>query len=95
MSGPFARTVEATRKAMKQIHIGSRVRIADEAILSATLHWNADLRPEPRQMAWAGRKATVTGYRRGSEDRAFYTLKGAPGLWLEEWIDPIGRGRNS
>ena len=80
---------------MKRIHIGSRVRIADGAILGAALHWHADLRPEPRQMAWAGRKATVTGYRRGSEDCAFYALKGAPGLWLEEWIDPIERGRDS
>jgi hypothetical protein len=40
-------------------------------------------------MLWAGRKASVTGYRRGLENRSLYTLKDAPGLWPEEWIDPI------
>ena len=74
---------------MKRIHVGSRVRIADGAILNAALRWRADLRPEPGQMVWAGRKASVTGYRRSSEGRSLYALKGAPGLWLEEWIDPI------
>jgi len=74
---------------MKQIHVGSRVRIADGAILNAALRWSADLRPEPGQMLWAGRQASVTGYRRGSEDRSLYVLKDAPGLWSAEWIDPI------
>jgi hypothetical protein len=74
---------------MKSLHIGSRVRIADNAILNAALRWPADLRPEPGQMLWAGRQTTVTGYRRSSEDRSSYVLKGAPGLWSEEWIDPI------
>jgi len=40
-------------------------------------------------MLWGGREASVTGYRRSPEDRSLYVLKGAPGLWLEEWIDPI------
>jgi hypothetical protein len=40
-------------------------------------------------MLWASRQARVTGYRRGPEDRSLYTLEGAPGLWQEEWIDPI------
>jgi hypothetical protein len=40
-------------------------------------------------MLWAGREASVTGYRRSPDDRSLYALKGAPGLWLEEWIDPI------
>ena len=79
----------ATRKAMKGIQVGSRVRIADAAVLSAALRWRADLRPEPGQVVWAGRKASVTGYHRSSEDRSLYALKGAPGLWSEEWIDPI------
>jgi hypothetical protein len=74
---------------MKDIHVGSRVRIAEGAILNAALRWPPDLRPEPGQMLWAGRRASVTAYRRGSEDRSLYTLKGAPGLWSEEWIDPI------
>jgi hypothetical protein len=74
---------------MKRIHVGSRVRIADGAILTAALRLPADLRPEPGQMLWAGREVSVTGYRRGPEDRSLYVLNGAPGLWLEEWIDPI------
>jgi len=74
---------------MKRIHVDSRVRIADRAILAAALRWPADLRPEPGQMLWAGRQASVTGYRRSSEGRPSYQLKGAPGLWSEEWIDPI------
>ena len=45
--------------------------------------------PEPGQMVWAGRKLSVTGYRRSSEARSLYALRGAPGLWLDEWIDPI------
>ena len=40
-------------------------------------------------MLWAGREASVSGYRHSPDDRALYALKGAPGLWLEEWIDPI------
>lgn len=74
---------------MTQIHLGSSVRIADGAVLLAALHWPADLRPEPGQMLWAGRKASVTGYRRRPEGRSLYALKDAPGLWSEEWIDPI------
>ena len=77
------------RNEMKQIHVGSRVRIADGAILNAALRLPADFRPEPGQMLWAGLEASVTGYRRGPEDRSLYALNGAPGLWLEEWIDPI------
>lgn len=70
---------------MTRIHLGSRVRIADGAALYAA----TGLRPEPGQMLWAGREASVTGYRRSPDDRSLYALKGAPGLWLEEWIDPI------
>jgi hypothetical protein len=40
-------------------------------------------------MLWAGRKASVIGYRRAPENRSLYTLKDAPGLWPEEWIEPI------
>ena len=70
---------------MKLIHIGSHVRIAGRA----ALHAAKEPRPEPGQMLWAGREASVTGYRHGPDDRPLYALKGAPGLWLEEWIDPI------
>ena len=70
---------------MKQIFIGSRIRVAGETVLHAA----KDLRPEPGQMLWAGREANVTDYRRSSDDRPMYALKGAPGLWLEEWIDPV------
>jgi hypothetical protein len=75
--------------AMKRIHVGSRIRIVDGVALQAALRSPTDLRPEPGQMLWAGRKASVTGYRRGPENRSLYSLKDAPGLWPEEWIDPI------
>jgi hypothetical protein len=75
--------------AMRRIDLGSSVRIADGAALLAALRWPADLRPEPGQMLWAGRKASVTGYRRRAEGRSLYALKDAPGLWAEEWIDPL------
>jgi hypothetical protein len=71
--------------AMKRIHVGSRVRVAGVTALRAA----KDLRPEPGQMVWAGREVNVTGHRFGPDDRSLYALKGAPGLWLEEWIDPI------
>lgn len=74
---------------MKRIHVGSRIRIADGTVLTAALRWPAERRPEPCQMLWAGRNASVTGYKRGSENRSLYALKGAPGLWAEEWIDPV------
>ena len=74
---------------MKRIHIGSRVRIADGANLAAALRRPAGCRPEPRQMTWAGRDASVTGYRRGPADTALYALGDAPGLWREAWIDPL------
>jgi hypothetical protein len=74
---------------MKQIHIHSRVRVADEPVLAAALRAPAELRPEPGQMLWAGRQACVTGYRLSSENRSSYVLEGAPGLWAEDWIDPI------
>ena len=70
---------------MKRIQIGSRVRVAG----GAALHAVKSLLPEPGQMLWAGREASVTGYRRSPDDRSLYALKGAPGLWLEGWIDPI------
>ena len=74
---------------MKRIHVGSRVRVVDGAALQAVLRLPTDLRPEPDQMPWAGRRTTVTGYRRSRENGSLYALKGAPGLWPEEWIDPI------
>jgi hypothetical protein len=70
---------------MKRILIGSRVRIAG----GAALHAARNLRPEPGQMLWAGREASVIGYRHGPDDCPLFALKGVPGLWLEEWIDPI------
>jgi hypothetical protein len=73
----------------KQIHIDSLVRAADGAVLAAALRAPVDRRPEPGQMLWAGRQARVTGYRRGAGGRSLYVLKGAPGLWAEEWLDPI------
>jgi len=74
---------------MKRIQVGSRVRIADGATLRAALGGPAERRPEPGQMLWAGRNANVTGYRRGAGNRSLYALKEAPGLWSEEWVDPI------
>jgi hypothetical protein len=56
----------ARRKQMKRIHVGSRVRIAEGTILNAALRWPAERRPEPGQMVWAGRDASVTGYQRGA-----------------------------
>lgn len=79
----------ATRNAVKGIHVGLRVRVADQAMLDAALRDRAGLRPEPDQMVCAGRRATVTGYHRSAEDRSLYALQGAPGLWPEEWIDPV------
>jgi hypothetical protein len=70
---------------MKQIFIGSRIRIAGETVL----HAGKGPRPEPGQMLWAGCEANVTGYRRSPDDRPLYALKGAPGFWLEEWIDTV------
>jgi hypothetical protein len=40
-------------------------------------------------MLWAGRHASVTGYRRGGGNTSLYALKDAPGFWAEEWIDPV------
>ena len=74
---------------MKRIHVHSRVRVADGAVLAAALREPADRRPEPGQMLWAGRLARVTGYRRSSDDRPSYVLEGSPGLWAEEWLDPV------
>lgn len=74
---------------MKRIHVGARVRIADGSILDAALRSSSGCRPEPGQMLRAGRDERVTGYRRGAENRSLYALKDAPGLWSEEWLDPI------
>jgi hypothetical protein len=74
---------------MKPIHIHSRVRVADGPLLAEALRAPADRRPEPGQMLWAGRHACVTGYRRSAEDRPLYLLEGAPGLWAEEWLEPV------
>jgi len=40
-------------------------------------------------MVRAGRCEHVTGYRRGAGSRSLYVLRDAPGLWPEDWIDPI------
>ena len=89
LSGPNGHEEPTPPKPTKRIQIGSRVRIANGTILGKALRARADLRPEPGQMVCAGRKATVRGYRRGCDDRSLYALEGAPGLWSEEWIDPI------
>jgi hypothetical protein len=74
---------------MKRVHVGSRVRIADRPILDAALRGPAERRPEPGQMVWAGRDTSVMGYQRRPGNCPLYALKNAPGLWPEEWIDPI------
>lgn len=73
----------------KQIHVGARVGTADRATLQTALLGPAGGRPEPGQMAWAGRETRVTGYRRGAGGRSLYLLDDAPGLWSEDWIDPL------
>jgi hypothetical protein len=73
----------------KRIHIGSRVCIADDSMLGAWLHGPSESRPEPGQMACAGRREIVSGYRRGAGDRPLYVLQDSPGLWPEEWIDAL------
>jgi len=40
----------ATRKAMKRLQVGSRVRIAGGTMLNASLRWRAEFRPEPGQV---------------------------------------------
>jgi hypothetical protein len=55
--------------------------------LTEEIRQPADLRPEPGQMLWAGRLASVTGYRRGPHGRSLYILEDAPGLWSERWLD--------
>jgi hypothetical protein len=77
------------RRAPKRIQLGARVRVADAALLAGALRGPAALRPEPGQMLWSGRTASVTGYRLGADGRPRYMLSGAPGLWLGEWIDPV------
>ena len=74
---------------MKRIQLGACVRVADGSTLAAALRGAAGLRPEPNQMLCAGRGASVAGYRRGAGGRPLYALTGAPGLWPEEWIDPL------
>jgi hypothetical protein len=73
----------------KPIHVGSRVRIVSAAALVAALRWPAERRPEPGQMAWAGRHAFVTGHHLGIQGRSAYVLQGAPGLWAGEWLEPV------
>jgi hypothetical protein len=74
-----------------RISVGSRVRIADAAVLGAALLSPSERRPEPGQMVCAGRDTHVAGYRRGDGDglRSMYALKDVPGLWSEEWIAPL------
>jgi hypothetical protein len=74
---------------MKRIRIGSRVRVTDGMALAAALRGPVEHRPEPGQMGWAGRDASVTGYRRGAGNGSLYALRDAPGLWLADWIEPI------
>lgn len=75
---------------MKRIHVGARVRVVGTEALLAALRGPAAGRPEPGQMLWAGRRASVVGFRRGRRDgRSLFTLKDAPGLWPQEWLDLI------
>jgi hypothetical protein len=68
------------RKQMNRVHVGSRVRVADGAILDAALRGPAERRPEPGQMLWAGQPASVTGYQRDAEGRSLYVLRPPSGL---------------
>jgi hypothetical protein len=57
--------------------------------MTAALGLPAERRPEPGQMVLAGRLARVTRYLRDARERSMYALQDAPGLWPEEWLDPI------
>ena len=74
---------------MTSIHVGARVRIASWAVLNAALRRLDELRPEPGQMLCAGHRAQVIGFRRGQADRPLYLLRDVPGLWAEDWLEPI------
>jgi hypothetical protein len=74
---------------MKRIHVGSRVRIANGAVLAAALRGSCKRRPEPAQMVCADRTSSVTAWELGASGRFLYELKDAPGRWPEEWIDPV------
>jgi len=82
-------SASAARSVAKRIHLGSRVCVADAKTLTAALRRSDRPRPEPGQMAMAGRKATVIGYRREPGGGALYVLADAPGLWPDDWLDPI------
>jgi hypothetical protein len=74
---------------MTPIAVGAQVRIASWVVLNAALRRLDELRPAPGQMLRAGHRAQVTGFRRGPADRPLYELRDVPGLWREEWIEPI------
>jgi hypothetical protein len=40
-------------------------------------------------MLCAGHRAQVIGFRRGPADRPLYLLRDVPGLWAEDWLEPI------
>lgn len=69
------------------MHLGDRVRVVGTAALLAALRGPSGRRPEPAQMLWADRESRVVGYRRGRDGRSLFTLKDAPGLWREEWLE--------
>jgi len=77
------------RTGRKRIHLGSRVRTGSRTTLLAALRHPSERKPEPGQLVRAGRETSVTGYQRGPGNRPLYALRDAPGLWAEEWLDPL------
>ena len=74
---------------MKRIHLGVRVRVVGTEALREALRGPVDHRPEPAQMLWADRRSSVVGFQRRQDGRSLFTLADAPGLWPQEWLDPI------
>jgi hypothetical protein len=74
---------------VEAIRLGALVRVADRATLGAFLRGRPPAeRPQPEQMASAGRTARVVALRLDREGAPRYELAGLPGAWRAEWLRP-------
>jgi hypothetical protein len=71
------------------IRLGALLRVADRATLGAFLRERPPAeRPQPEQMACAGRSARVVAVQLDRDGAPRYRLAGLPGEWRAEWLRP-------
>ncbi|MDJ0853458.1 MAG: hypothetical protein QNK04_34260 [Myxococcota bacterium] len=75
---------------MSVYSLASLVRVVERPALEEFLRSEPpESRPQPEQMACAGRVGRVTGVIQDDDGRPRHVLADLPGLWPGDWLRPL------